>query len=238
MATDAPTTVHIGWTILGIAGAIIFYGRFYVQWVVSELHKRSVMPIAFWYMSAAGSLMLLVFAVVTRSPLGALGQNMNIVIYSRNLVHIWRNEGKLPKHRDIALHILVVIIALTAVAFVAWTWYREYQNTQHAPADTARTVWIWLAVGVMGQALFALRFLGQWIVTEMRRESVVPAFFWHLSLIAAALQCAAFLQRAVSGQTQEWVFAAGMAATMLIYARNIYFVHSRGATETAPLKQA
>lgn len=237
MAADTPTAVHFGWTLLGIAGAVVFYGRFYVQWVVSEWHKRSVMPIAFWYMSAIGSLMLLVFAVITQSPLGALGQNMNIVIYSRNLVHIWRNEGKLPRRVDIALHLIVVTIALTAVGLVAWTWYREYEYTQAAPLDTARTVWIWLAIGVLGQALFALRFLGQWLVTEVRRESVIPTFFWHVSLLAATLQCAAFVQRAFT-QPEEWVFAAGMASTILIYARNIWFVHSRGATETASLKQA
>lgn len=238
MAEDTPTAIHIGWILLGVVGGIVFYGRFYVQWIVSERHKRSVIPIAFWYMSTAGSLMLLVFAVVTQSPLGALGQNMNIVIYSRNLVHIWRNEGKLAKQTDIALHLAVLAIALTAVAFVAWTWYREYEHTQAAPADTARSVWLWLAVGVLGQALFALRFLGQWIVTEMRRESVIPTFFWYASLVAAVLQCAAFVQRAASGEHQEWVFAAGMAATILIYARNIWFVHSHGATKTASLTQA
>ncbi|MEX2015129.1 MAG: lipid-A-disaccharide synthase N-terminal domain-containing protein [Candidatus Hydrogenedentales bacterium] len=231
-AVDSPTAVHIGWTLLGVVAAVIFYGRFYVQWIASELHKRSVMPIAFWYMSGVGSLMLLVYAVVTQSPLGALGQNMNIVIYSRNLVHIWRKKGRLSQRVDIALHVAVVAIALTALGFVAWTWYREYQHTEAATADVARVVWIWLAIGVAGQALFALRFLGQWIVTEIRRESVVPAVFWHLSLVAATLQCAAFVQR------EEWIFAAGMAATILIYARNIWFVHSRGADDAESLEQA
>ncbi len=205
---------------VGVIGGVIFYGRFYVQWIVSEMRGRSVMPVAFWYMSSAGSVMLLTFAVATQSPLGALGQNVNIIIYSRNLVHIWRERGALTPARNVALHGAVALIALIALGFVGWTWYREVEIVREAPAHEARAVWLWLAVGVVGQAMFAARFLIQWIVTEMERRSTVPTIFWYLSLAASGLQCAAFSQRG------EWVFAIGMAATMLIYARNLWFIYT------------
>ena len=43
---------------IGLVAALIFYGRFYLQWYTSERLKRSVVPIGFWYMSSAGSLLL------------------------------------------------------------------------------------------------------------------------------------------------------------------------------------
>ncbi len=209
----------LAWKAIGVIGAIVFYGRFYVQWIYSEMNRRSVMPVVFWYMSSVGSVMLLAFAVWSQSPLGALGQNLNIVIYSRNLVHIWREKGTLSKAKDIGIHVTVIAIGLVAVGFVAYTWLQEYQLTKEATAETAKQTWFWLGIGLLGQAFFAARFLIQWIITEYKRQSVVPPIFWHLSLAASLLQGAAFAQR------QEWIFAVGMAATMLIYARNIWFIH-------------
>ena len=78
------------WQAIGIAGGLIFYGRFYVQWIASERAGKSVMPIVFWYMSSVGSVLLMMFAFVSQSPVGALGQSFNLVVYSRNLIHIWR----------------------------------------------------------------------------------------------------------------------------------------------------
>lgn len=206
------------WMAVGIIGGAVFYGRFYVQWIVSELKRRSVMPVAFWYMSSCGSLMLLAYAVWSQSPLGALGQNVNIVIYSRNLVHIWRERRQLTTGLNLGLHAALLVIAAGALGFVALTWFREYELNQAAPSHEAAANWWWLGVGVVGQAMFAARFLIQWIATERRRRSVIPIIFWQLSLAAAALQTATFVQR------QEWVFAVGMGSTILIYARNLWFI--------------
>lgn len=35
----------------------------------------------------------------------------------------------------------------------------------------------WLAVGFLGQAAFSARFLVQWLVSEARRQSVIPYAF-------------------------------------------------------------
>lgn len=226
----AVAALHPLWTALGIAGGLIFYGRFYVQWIVSEINKRSIMPIAFWYMSSCGSLMLLAYAVASQSPLGALGQNVNIVIYARNLAHIWRERGRLTKTLNLLLHGTVVLIAVLALTFVAFTWYREYGISHTVSAEEATATWSWLAVGVLGQGLFAVRFLIQWIATERKRKSVIPTVFWQISIVAASLQCATFTQRG------EWVFAAGTAATILIYGRNLWFIY-RGSERADTITQ-
>ena len=44
------------------------------------------------------------------------------------------------------------------------------------------TATYWLVVGFLGQALFGMRFIIQWIISEKRRESVIPLPFWYLSI--------------------------------------------------------
>lgn len=218
---DAPTAHEAGlaWQGLGIIGGLIFYSRFYVQWIASERAGRSVMPIVFWYMSSVGSVLLMAFAVATRSPIGALGQSFNLVVYGRNLAFIWREQGVLTPLRHRLIHVIVVGVALAAIALLIWVWWGEYEYAQSQPGHVSHRVWLWLAVGVVGQALFAARFVVQWAATEVKRRSVVPRAFWYLSLAAAFLMGLSFFQR------QEWIFFAGMATTLPIYARNIWFVH-------------
>lgn len=210
------------WQVVGIIGGAIFFGRFYVQWLASERAGRSVMPILFWYMSSIGSVLLMTFAVVSRSPVGALGQSFNLVVYGRNLIHIWRDQGTLTPLRSRIVHGLIVIIATVAVMLVVYVWWGEYADAKTKAEEISRSLWFWLAIGVVGQALFAARFIVQWVATEMQKKSVVPAAFWYLSVLASSLQATSFLQR------REWVFGIGMLATLLIYLRNIWFVHHEG----------
>ncbi len=55
-----------GWLALGFAGQALFSARFLVQWVSSERHKRSVIPLAFWYFSLAGGATLFAYAAAHR----------------------------------------------------------------------------------------------------------------------------------------------------------------------------
>ncbi len=220
-----PQNISSLWQVIGIVGGLIFYGRFYVQWIASERAGRSVMPLVFWYMSSIGSVLLLVFAVATRSPLGALGQNFNIVVYGRNLMHIWREKGTLTKRRRWLVYVVVGIVGITAAGLLVHVWLGEYRHVQEQPEHVSRSVWMWLAIGVVGQVLFAARFLVQWLATERLRRSVIPVSFWYLSLAASSLQAATFLQRG------EWVFGVGMLATIVIYLRNVWLVHRVGAEQ-------
>ncbi|MFP4502539.1 MAG: lipid-A-disaccharide synthase N-terminal domain-containing protein [Candidatus Hydrogenedentota bacterium] len=211
---------------MGVAAAFVFYGRFYMQWIASELKGRSVMPVAFWYMSCAGSFMLLCYAFYSGSPVGALSHCFNMVVYSRNLVHIWRGHGTLTHTRFVVVHGVVAAIVLFALGGTAITWLNEYELTQAAGANAMRRTWFWVAVGVVAQVLFASRFFIQWVITEIRKESVVPVVFWYLSVVAAVLMCASHLNQ------QEWIFGVGVAATVFVYLRNIWLIHRHGPADT------
>ena len=39
----------------------------------------------------------------------------------------------------------------------------------------------WTAFGLVGNAVFSLRFVVQWLRSEKERKVVVPPLFWHLS---------------------------------------------------------
>lgn len=71
--------------VVGFAGQILFASRFLVQIVASERQRRSVMPTTFWYLSLAGSLLLLSYAISIQDPVFVLGQSTGFLIYLRNL---------------------------------------------------------------------------------------------------------------------------------------------------------
>lgn len=81
------------WLAIGFVGQAVFTGRFLVQWIASERAGRSVVPMLFWFMSIAGSLLLLVYAVHRRDPVFMLGQSAGLLVYFRN-IHLIRREER------------------------------------------------------------------------------------------------------------------------------------------------
>ncbi|MBW2382549.1 MAG: lipid-A-disaccharide synthase N-terminal domain-containing protein [Deltaproteobacteria bacterium] len=73
----------IGWLAIGLLGQAAFFSRFLVQWIASERARRSVVPLAFWYLSLAGSLTLLVYAIHRQEPVFALGQSLGSLVAGR-----------------------------------------------------------------------------------------------------------------------------------------------------------
>ena len=81
------------WLIVGFVGQGCFFFRFLVQWLSSEREKRSVIPIAFWYFSMAGAMIVLAYAIHRRDPVFIVGQLTGVFIYTRNLYFIYRERG-------------------------------------------------------------------------------------------------------------------------------------------------
>ncbi|KAA3613419.1 MAG: hypothetical protein DWQ01_02530 [Planctomycetota bacterium] len=79
---------------LGLVGQAVFMARFLVQWIASEKAGRSVMPVAFWWLSLAGATLLFIYAVLRADPVFILAQTFGSVVYVRNLMLI--RETKAP----------------------------------------------------------------------------------------------------------------------------------------------
>jgi lipid-A-disaccharide synthase-like uncharacterized protein len=81
-----------GWVLFGFLGQAAFSARFIVQWIVSEKNKESTIPVAFWYLSLVGGLILVVYALYKKDPVFVIGQGSGLVVYIRNLVLIKKKQ--------------------------------------------------------------------------------------------------------------------------------------------------
>jgi lipid-A-disaccharide synthase-like uncharacterized protein len=82
------------WVVFGLGGQALFMSRFLVQWFVSEREGRSVIPIAFWYFSIGGALILLTYGFHRGEPIIIVGQSTGLIIYLRNLWLIHRERAQ------------------------------------------------------------------------------------------------------------------------------------------------
>ena len=80
---------------------------------------------------------------------------------------------------------------------------------------------VWVSVGLFGQAMFSMRFIIQWIVSEKKRDSIVPIAFWYFSLAGAGIVLTYGIYRL------EPVLIVGQSAGFVIYLRNLCFIHRR-----------
>lgn len=90
---------------------------------------------------------------------------------------------------------------------------------------------MWLAVGLAGQALFSARWIIQWFVTEKSRRSTVPETFWYLSLVGGLLVFAYGVHK------MDPVIILGQFG-VIIYSRNLFFIHRSKAAEAAEVGPA
>ena len=83
------------WVIIGFVGQVLFGARFIIQWIVSEKRRESTIPLAFWYCSIGGSIVLLTYAIHRHDPVFIVGQSLGSIIYIRNLILIDRKKKAL-----------------------------------------------------------------------------------------------------------------------------------------------
>lgn len=91
---------NVLWMVIGFTGQGLFSARFLVQWISTERKKSSVIPVAFWYLSIAGGLTLLSYAIYRRDPVFILGQATGVFIYLRNLHFIRLERSKRAQSND------------------------------------------------------------------------------------------------------------------------------------------
>tara|TARA_Y100001958_G_C21016474_1_gene394613 strand:- start:382 stop:666 length:285 start_codon:yes stop_codon:yes gene_type:complete len=78
-----------------------------------------------------------------------------------------------------------------------------------------------LIIGFTGQALFASRFIYQWIYSERKGESIIPIGFWYLSILGGiGLLTYAILRK-------DPVIISGQTFGIFIYLRNIILIYRK-----------
>lgn len=86
----------------------------------------------------------------------------------------------------------------------------------------------WTIVGLIGQILFFMRFIVQWMATERAKRTVIPTSFWYFSILGALVLLAYSFVR------HDPVFIAGYLLALLIYLRNLKFALRPISDEPAP----
>ena len=86
------TNTEIFFLIIGFTGQGLFASRFIVQWIYSERIGKSAIPIIFWYLSIFGGIGLLIYAIFRKDPVIITGQLFGILIYTRNLILIYKKK--------------------------------------------------------------------------------------------------------------------------------------------------
>lgn len=83
------------WLLLfGSAGQMLFTLRFVYQWDYSRKKGESRLPAGFWFISLAGSLSIVTYAIIRHDLVLIVGQSFGIVAYIRNLALI-KNENRI-----------------------------------------------------------------------------------------------------------------------------------------------
>ena len=79
---------------------------------------------------------------------------------------------------------------------------------------------VWIIIGFIGQALFSMRFILQWIASERLKRSIIPKAFWYFSLAGGATLLAYAIHK------QDPVFIAGQGLGLFVYLRNLYLIRT------------
>ncbi len=87
--------------------------------------------------------------------------------------------------------------------------------------NLTQTEIIFLIIGFTGQALFASRFIYQWIYSERLGKSAIPILFWYLSIFGGiGLLIYAIFRK-------DPVIILGQSFGIFIYLRNLILIYKR-----------
>ena len=87
---------------------------------------------------------------------------------------------------------------------------------------------IWLVIGLLGQGLFASRFLVQWFKSESEGRSVIPLAFWYPSIVGGIVSLA------YATYIDSIPYIIGQGSGLIVYVRNLWLIFR----ERAALKAA
>ena len=88
------STEEMAWLGIGFLGQSLFFSRWLLQWFSSERREESHIPVSFWYLSLAGSVIVLAYAIHKMDPVFIAGQSVGTVVYVRNLILLYRAKKR------------------------------------------------------------------------------------------------------------------------------------------------
>lgn len=195
---------------IGFLAQILFSSRLIVQWLTSEKQKQVTTPTLFWSLSLMASFLLFVYGYLRNDFAIMFGQALTYFIYIRNL-QLQNQWQSLPK-------ILQIFLFFVPIFIVIFYYNNNAIDVELLFKNEAIPFWL-LALGIVSQVVFTLRFVYQWIYSERRKESALPLGFWILSLFGSTLILTYAIFR------KDPVLFVGHVLGTVIYIRNLVLLH-------------
>lgn len=198
---------------LGFLAQGLFSSRIFLQWIISERHKKVLTPKLFWEISLFASCLLFVYGYLRDDFAIMLGQVITYYIYVRNiqLEHEWE---KMPQWLRIFIYFFPVVILI-------YGYNNNIADRINLFSNDEIPLFL-MILGIVSQVLFTLRFVYQWLYSESRQESLLPMGFWLLSFIGSLLIFMYAIFR------RDPVLFVGHLSGLIIYARNIFIMRRYG----------
>ncbi len=195
--------------IVGFLAQLLFSARLLLQWIMSEKAKKVVSPSIFWKLSLLGAYLLFIYGWLRDDFAIILGQLISYYIYIWNLnkKESWK---KLPA-------LIRYILALTPVAAIVFMLKDAGEFVGQFFMNEDIPLWL-LLFGSVGQVIFTLRFVYQWVYSMKKNESLLPLGFWLISLTGSLIIVAYAFYR------KDPVLILGQSTGLVVYSRNIYLL--------------
>ena len=199
--------------VIGFLAQVFFSARILLQWILSERAKKVISPAIFWQLSIVGSYLLFVYGWLRDDFAIILGQIISYYIY------IWNLDKKHPwKKLPFIIRTLLLLTPVAAILYMlkdASAFVDQFFRNEKIP--------LWLLIyGSMGQIIFTLRFVYQWIYSKRKDESLLPIGFWVISLLGALIIVSYAIYR------RDPVLILGQSTGLIAYSRNIYLSRRAG----------
>lgn len=203
----------MGWIYaIGFLAQAFFSARILIQWVLSERAHRVVSPAAYWICSLAGSWLLFLYGWLREDFAIILGQLLSYYIYIWNL-NIKQLYKKIPLLIRVVLLFTPIIVLILITRHIG-TFIDTFLQNDNIPLGL-------MLLGIIGQTVFSLRFVYQWIYSARHGESVLPSGFWLMSLLGSAMIVCYGIIRL------DPVLILGQSAGFIAYARNLILGHKK-----------
>lgn len=191
---------------IGFLAQIFFSARTILQWIKSEKAKSVVSPSSYWLLSVAGSYLFFIYGWMRDDFAILFGQFISYYIYLWNL----KLKGLWQKF-ILPLKIILILTPLVAT-FLVLMHNTEFLHRFIFNEDVPPGL---LIFGSAGQVIFTFRFVYQWVYSVRRKESVLPAGFWIISLVGSSTIIAYGIFRS------DPVLILGQSFGFVAYLRNL-----------------
>jgi len=192
--------------ILGFISQVLFFTRTLLQWILSERARKVLSPTIYWVLSIVASYLFCIYGWFRNDFSILLGQVISYYIYIWNLneTGVWH---KIPG-------ILKTILMFTPICAIGFVIKNGTYFVDHFLSHPSIPLWL-LIFGSLGQVIFTLRFVYQWIYSMRRNESLLPLGFWHISLIGSGIIVVYGIFRS------DPILILGQSVGFIAYTRNI-----------------